>query len=37
VTWEWEGFSSPTEQRTIDTPEMGVFEKGTQGAFRFEV
>ncbi len=24
-------------ERTIDTPEMGVFEKGTQGAFRFEV
>lgn len=23
--------------RTIDTPEMGVFEAGTQGAFRFEV
>ena len=24
-------------ERTIDTPEMGVFEAGTQGAFRFEV
>jgi hypothetical protein len=24
-------------ERTIDTPEMGVFEQGTQGAFRFEV
>jgi len=24
-------------ERTIDTPEMGVFEKGMQGAFRFEV
>ncbi|TMA23909.1 MAG: hypothetical protein E6J87_24670 [Deltaproteobacteria bacterium] len=24
-------------ERTIETPEMGTFEKGTQGAFRFEV
>jgi 2,4-diaminopentanoate dehydrogenase len=24
-------------ERTIDTPEMGVFEQGTLGAFRFEV
>jgi hypothetical protein len=24
-------------ERTIDTPEMGVFEQGMQGAFRFEV
>jgi hypothetical protein len=24
-------------ERTIDTPEMGLFEAGTQGAFRFEV
>jgi hypothetical protein len=24
-------------ERTIDTPEMGLFEQGTQGAFRFEV
>jgi hypothetical protein len=24
-------------ERTIDTPEMGVFEQGTQGAFRFEL
>jgi hypothetical protein len=24
-------------ERTIDTPEMGIFEQGMQGAFRFEV
>jgi len=36
VTWEWEGFSSPTEQRTIDTPDRYTirFDSGGRVAVR---
>ena len=36
VTWEWEGLSSPSEQRTIDTPERYTirFDSGGRVAVR---